>query len=199
LEPRQEALKAAITDLFTKDRHSLDQWLTGGLSASQVTEHMTGGYDHATLQDELAKSVRLMHMDIRLVLLLQRVPRNISRLALATDNVDCFAQNCNHIEDFSDLFSDALCSSTLGVTKRDPERFFGPYLREHGLAANECFLVDDSAANCAAFTEFGGRALQYTMDFYGLSQLTKVIMPLVWITRQQRKGARLSGYAVRQG
>jgi FMN phosphatase YigB (HAD superfamily) len=61
-----------------------------------------------------------------------------------------------------ETFDELLCSSRLGVLKSDPERFFAATLHRQGMTAADALLVDDFASNCAAFEQWGGRAMHFT-------------------------------------
>ncbi|WP_280491926.1 hypothetical protein [Nocardia asiatica] len=57
-------------------------------------------------------------------------------------------------------FDALLCSSSLGVLKRDdPGRFFGPWLTAAGLTFTDALLIDDNPDNCHAFAAHGGSTL----------------------------------------
>jgi len=78
-------------------------------------------------------------------------------IVLATDNMDCFWQAALSLSDLCNTVDAILCSSELGVLKKDGvESFFAPWLRRHRLSFRDALLLDDSTETCQAFRLAGG-------------------------------------------
>ena len=84
-------------------------------------------------------------------------------IVLATDNMDCFWRAVPSIKDLTTTIDAVLCSSQLGVLKKDSvESFFGPWLRRHNLDFRDALLLDDTAETCETFRVAGGAAIVVT-------------------------------------
>jgi FMN phosphatase YigB (HAD superfamily) len=140
---------------------------------------------------------------------LLRVLRTEATVVIATDNMDCFvraferarSQRRRHGEgwvtmaDWAAVCDDIISSSEVGVLKEDPQAFFGPWLDRHGMTFRDAVLVDDRAANCAAFVSQGGTAIQWKMGTHDIGEAAGALRS--WVdTRANPAGlARASCHA----
>lgn len=113
-----------------------------------------------------------MSLDGEIVQVLQKI-RQHSIVVLATDNMDCFVNAIDENREIRNSFDYVLCSCEIGVLKEEPEHFFAPWLKRHGLSFRDAVLVDDSAQNCRAFEEAGGSAIRFAQRDSALVSLAR--------------------------
>ena len=113
-----------------------------------------------------------MSLDGEIVQVLQTISQH-SLVVLATDNMDCFVNAIDENREIRNSFDDVLCSCEVGALKEEPEHFFAPWLKSHGLSFRDAVLVDDSGKNCQAFKEAGGSAIHFTQRDSALASLAR--------------------------
>ena len=159
--PLHGQLSAACKGLFSRDHVTLQSWMRGSIDDSDVIRslHVCLGrkYRPDFLLRRLRRDCSRMKSDVRVGEVLRRAGQH-SFVVLATDNMDCFVESVTELEGIDAV----LCSSVLGVLKSEScERFFGTWLRSHRLSFSDALLLDDSAANCAAFRNCGGTSILF--------------------------------------
>jgi hypothetical protein len=133
------------------------------------------------LRRRLDADCRTMKVNVDLFHILRQA-RKDALVAIATDNMDCFKdaferarcgpRRAHHDTAPAELMRDwatscdaIICSSDVQALKsEDPDGFFGPYLRDHGLTFADAALIDDRPDNCEAFAAAGGTPLRYKMN-----------------------------------
>jgi FMN phosphatase YigB (HAD superfamily) len=155
----------AVASLFGERRELVIDWMRGEIDSARVVDTLPDPSDGRCRPDFLYRRLHedcaAMVIRIELVEALGNLPE-LTAVAIATDNMDCFSEMLPSIGGLAGTFHAALCSSDLGVLKaEDPEAFFGPWLAEQGLSACDAVLVDDAEANCARFEQFGGHAIRF--------------------------------------
>lgn len=189
LHPLHQQLSDAVECLFSQNERLVRDWMRGKVKANEVIDSMQIVLDKRFHSDYLARRLvddcRLMHSDARLFKIL-REAQNEALLVLTTDNMDCFFEQVHRVKSrrtslhelnlvskdvlptFAStvkLFDDVLCSSRLGVLKREkPMRFFGDWLKKRSLDFENALLLDDTEENCKAFRSAGGSALRVTTN-----------------------------------
>ena len=156
-------LAEAVRKLFDESSGMTERWMKGYIDSRQVIDYLDlpihGKHSQQYWHRALLKSCKNMRCNSLITCELTSLAREGVFLVLATDNMDCFFQTVDGIENLDALFDCVLCSSRLGVLKgEDPERFFGDWLRVNGFQPNQALLLDDSEANCHAFEKMGGTA-----------------------------------------
>jgi hypothetical protein len=177
--PLHEALEAKLGEVFSQDAiaHS---WMKGTISSQEIIDGMAiylGRRHPDYLARRLGADCAKMHVNADLMEVLCWL-RGTTAIVLATDNMDCFAhafeqarsrrrrtrQQPQTFEDWVIVWDDIICSSDVGALKsEDPDRFFGTWLRTHGLEFEQALLIDDRADNCEAFRAQGGTTVQWKM------------------------------------
>lgn len=152
--------------LFADRAQEVQSWMRGNTSSSEVVERLPPLADRRCNPDYLLRRLRddcsRMNLNRSVLQLLRRLPP-LTLVVVATDNMDCFADQACRIAELNRHVHGLRCSSDLGLLKaEDPAAFFGPIVRDHGLSPHDALLLDDSAGNCAAFEQWGGRAVTYT-------------------------------------
>lgn len=153
----------ALDTIFSTE--IVDEWMRGHLTTRQVVSRFLVR-DHnpllvAFLEHQVIRECAQSSTRRQLVKTLKTL-RGSHHLVLATDNMDCFAAALPRRSDLRSVFDDYLTSTDLGVLKaEDPQRFFGPWLDEHQLAADQAILIDDRAKNCDRFRGIGGDAIVF--------------------------------------
>ncbi|QDU06857.1 hypothetical protein [Gimesia aquarii] len=194
--PLHQQLSGAVKCLFTQNEGLIHDWMRGNVKANKVIDSMEIVLDKRFHSDYLARRLvddcRLMHSDARMHKILQEA-QNGALIVLATDNMDCFFEQIQRVKcrrtsrhklnpvfkealpTFAStvkLFDDVLCSSKLGVLKREkPMRFFGDWLHKRSLDFQNALLLDDTEENCIAFRSAGGTALHITAKSKELSSI----------------------------
>ncbi|MFG3618541.1 hypothetical protein [Nocardia sp. NPDC047654] len=170
-------LTRELDRLFTPgNREGRD--LCGTRTSRDILTHLATQHrdlDVDLLLTQLVDDSAAMPVDQPLINALHRA-RSHTTVVLATDNIDQFsstfrtaAARTDHrpatparMQTIAAKFDDILSSSEIGVLKvEDPEYFFGPRLKRTGLAWSDALLIDDRPANCRAFEEMGGTALEW--------------------------------------
>jgi FMN phosphatase YigB (HAD superfamily) len=161
--PFHERLSMACHWLFQKQGDLVNAWMRGQVDSREIITEIEVRLDRRCLPDylyrRLREDCRRMRMNPTLLEALKQARRS-SFVVLATDNMDCFANECHAIPSLDESFDEVLCSSTLGVLKsEDPEKFFGSWLEQHHLTFSQATLLDDSKLACEAFEKQGGQAI----------------------------------------
>lgn len=175
--PYRDSVSRASSELFGGDLALVQCWMRGTLSSAQVLEKLNVSLDRRAHADYLLRRLysdcRKMRCDSDLVTELQRVRRSPSSLVvLATDNMDCFADQLHAIKSLVPAVDAVLASPHLGVLKTDSVlRFFQPWLTQHSLRFEQAILLDDSAANCIEFQKAGGTAVICRDSFSAIAGL----------------------------
>ena len=167
-------VQSFVSRVFSDETFVRD-WMRGVHSAEDAIRR----FDAPTLPkakdgfmlERLIQDCVSMSLDGELVQVLQKI-RQHSLVVLATDNMDCFVNAIDKNLEIRNTFDDVLCSCEIGVLKEEPERFFAPWLKRHGLSFRDAVLVDDSAQNCHAFEKAGGSTLHFTQRDSALASLT---------------------------
>ncbi|MEU5948615.1 hypothetical protein ABZ793_24080 [Micromonospora sp. NPDC047465] len=158
-----------------------NEWMKGLLSSEEIIRSMNIELDGRFGDDFLTRRLYIdcakMRVNVELFEMLRKI-KSYVLVVLATDNMDCFLHTFDKarsrkrrptpqsetLSDWAIILDDIICSSEVAALKaEDPERFFGPWLAEHGFTFADAALIDDRADNCTAFAAHGGRAVQYKM------------------------------------
>ncbi|MDF1744632.1 MAG: hypothetical protein P1V19_13130, partial [Gimesia sp.] len=182
--PLHKQLSGAVEKLFSQNEPLICDWMRGKVNASEVIESLelvlNKPYNSDYLVRKLVDDCRLMRTNAGLFNVLQKAQNNGAFVVLATDNMDCFFEQIQRsmnrrrsyrksidlsknqtlpMAETVNLFDDVLCSSELGVLKReDPTRFFGDWLDKRSLDFKNALLLDDLEDNCSGFCSAGGAA-----------------------------------------
>ncbi|PRX50844.1 hypothetical protein B0I32_13674 [Nonomuraea fuscirosea] len=178
--PLHAQLVASLAPIFTGD--GAHAWMKGRLSAAQVIAGMGIRLDRRFrgdfLQRRLLDDCARMKVNVPLLQMLREVRPDAS-IVVSTDNMDCFADTFRRVREvrrpagprratfaeWAFVCDDLICSSDVAALKSEGiVRFFGPWLRRHGLTFQDALLIDDTADNCVAFREQGGTALCWRMN-----------------------------------
>jgi FMN phosphatase YigB (HAD superfamily) len=170
------ALAEAVRGLFSDRVALVEAWMRGLVDADRVVNALHAPDDRRCRDDflyrRLFEDCRAMIPRADVLDALSALPE-LTLLAIATDNMDCFSDSIPRLRQLRGTFHAALCSSDLGVLKaEDPDRFFGRWLAEHGLRPSDAVLIDDSARNCARFERFGGHAIRFADVGQTIAELT---------------------------
>ncbi|PMR58821.1 hypothetical protein C1A38_22615 [Verrucosispora sp. ts21] len=176
--PLKAQLEANLAEVF---KSKANEWMKGLLSSEEIIKSMDVELDGRFREDFLTRRLYVdcakMRVNAELFEDLRKIKSHVL-VVLATDNMDCFLRTFDRarakrrrptpqsetLADWAVILDDIICSSEVAALKaEDPQRFFGPWLAEHGLTFADAALIDDRADNCAAFTEQGGKAVQYKM------------------------------------
>ena len=183
--PLRRALGAFATEIFSNEP-LVKAWMRGQLSLRDVAKdwpitHKRWDVDFLLRRAERDCSTMRIQPDMAA---LARELRSSCFVVVATDNMDCFIQAMARHTVARTTFDGIVCSSDIGVLKRDdPERFFGSFLGKVGVALRNSVLVDDSSANCAAFSQAGGRAICHSRP-----ERTRAELRSILFTEQQPSG-----------
>jgi FMN phosphatase YigB (HAD superfamily) len=168
-------LAEATEQLFRTHISLVADWMRGVTDSAHVVETLDVELFHQYHDDYLLRRLRqdCARMSPQAELLESlRTLQGLNLIVVATDNMDCFAHSVGSIAALHDIVDAVACSSEIGVLKaEDPERFFGPVLERHDLRPDQAMLIDDSAANCARFEEWGGTAVHFTDTSLAINQL----------------------------
>jgi FMN phosphatase YigB (HAD superfamily) len=179
------AVLAPAVRAFFKERNDLvNEWMRGRISYKEVIATfelcLQGDVDVSYIERKLIQDCKRMAVAPKLLDLLMRLKQK-AFVVIATDNMDCFYEQVLQLRlakpttrpvakrrtlgNVARYFDDVVCSSVLGVMKREePLRFFGPWLERHNLRFERALLIDDGATNCAAFENAGGAAIRLSKD-----------------------------------
>jgi hypothetical protein len=191
--PLHSRLEEQLRSVIAPHSPVFDEWMKGERCSRQIIEEMRivldGRYSHDYLYRRLVRDCSEMAVHPRMAEMLNTV-RDKALLVLATDNIDCFVdafvsararmlkwrQGRRSLEAWAVFCDDLICSSCVGRTKsEDPEAFFGPWLRSHGLAFSDALLIDDRADNCRSFVDRGGSAIQWKTVSGDLADLDRSV------------------------
>ncbi len=161
--PLYKPMRLATKTLFENRVETLRAWMRGRLTSEEIVTQLdvqlNRRYKSDYLLRRLHEDCRRMTCDPDLVNEL-RVVRTNAFVVLATDNMDCFWRAVLAIRGLSLTVDAILCSSELGVLKKDSvDRFFRPWLARHNLTFQNSLLLDDSEDICEAFQAAGGAAV----------------------------------------
>lgn len=169
-------LQFELSQLFSSDSASLDDWMRGNLRVQDVTPAAREALGRRRRWDFLERrfleDCQQMHVHPELFVQLAALAKD-AFVVVATDNAvefeDAFwaakgrlrrSDGAPRLIELAAVIDDMICSGTQGVLKaEDPSAFFGPWLAAHDLDFSEALLVDDRSDNCAAFLAAGGHAL----------------------------------------
>jgi hypothetical protein len=179
--PLRGQLEAGLAGVFATESVTANEWMKGLLSSDQIISAMGIQLDRRFRDDFLTRRLDFdcarMKVNVELFEVLRKVQAQAS-VVVATDNMDCFARTFDQVRararrlkpesetlaDWAITCDDIICSSDVGALKaEDPVRFFGPWLKAHGLQFCDAVLIDDRTDNCAAFASQGGTPIQYKM------------------------------------
>ena len=175
--PYRKRLEAESQKLFLDRSDLIRAWMRGELQSLDIINALDVRLKRGTRSDYLLRRLysdcRKMRVNQELLTELQKV-RTTSFVVIATDNMDCFFSGIDSIPEIRSTVDGILCSSNIGVLKRENvRRFFGPWLQHHRLSFAQALLLDDSAANCEAFRSAGGAAYRVTSAIATLKTLRK--------------------------
>ncbi|MEW2477317.1 hypothetical protein AB0875_26350 [Micromonospora gifhornensis] len=205
--PLKAQLEANLAEVF---KNKANEWMKGLLSSEEIINSMDIELDGRFREDFLTRRLYVdcakMRVNAELFEALRKIKSHVL-VVLATDNMDCFLQTFDRarakrrrptsqsetLADWAIILDDIICSSEVAALKaEDPQRFFGPWLAEHGLTFADAALIDDRADNCAAFTEQGGKAVQYKM---GIGDVHDVYDDLIrWFNSGSVASAQLTSW-----
>jgi FMN phosphatase YigB (HAD superfamily) len=197
--PLHARLEAGMAGVFASD-HIANDWMKGLLSSDQVITDMAIQLDRRFRDDFLARRLDIdcakMAVNAELFEVLRAI-RAEAMVVVATDNMDCFARAFDRarsrprrparpretLADWAVICDDIICSSQAGTLKsEDPQKFFAPWLADHGLGFADAVLIDDRADNCQAFTSQGGAAIQWKMGTHAVGDATAQLQR--WLDQQ---------------
>lgn len=179
--PLHSPLAAVSHDFFGENSSKFASWMRGEIGVEDVVEDFGISSKDRRFPDLTAFLVKRAHDDCNRMRVREQLLKTICAIheycfvVLATDNTDIFQNTVLELrsrslksetedaclENVVRTFDDVLCSSSLGVLKKEaPEVFFGSWLANRGLAFSDAILLDDSKINCEAFERFGGRAIE---------------------------------------
>lgn len=188
--PLHQQLSDSVETLFSQNNTLISDWMRGKVKASEIVDSMDlklhEPYNATYLVRKLIEDCQLMRTNSNLFHILRKAQNNGAFIVLATDNMDCFfeqiqrsrslkrnRQKLNNLtnkgnlslKDSVTLFDDVLCSSELGILKReDPSRFFGGWLKKLSLNFQNSLLLDDLEENCAPFRSAGGTTITVSKE-----------------------------------
>lgn len=170
-------LTSELDRLFTNGNVDGRDWMCGRLSTREILTRAAERHPHLDVDElcpKLADDLAVMPVDTTLLHALARA-REQAAVVLATDNISDFATTFHThavapepvadadgptLQTVAATFDGLLCSSVLGVLKRDaPADFFGQWLNRERIAFSDALLIDDNPNNCRSFAAFGGNAL----------------------------------------
>ena len=180
--PLHQRLSESVEKLFSQNDALICDWMRGNVKASEVIDSMelvlNNQYNPDYLVRKLVEDCQLMRTNATLINLLRKAQNNGAFIVLATDNMDCFFEQIQRsrnqrrsdrnssdlsqnqtlpLAETVNLFDNVLCSSELGILKReDPMRFFGDWLDKQSLDFKNALLLDDLEKNCSSFRSAGG-------------------------------------------
>ena len=183
--PLYSKLTNELNNLFKNNDNLIRAWMRGEVSYEQIVDLMDITLDNRFKDDFLFRKViedcKFMKVNPNLIDLLS-ILQNYAFIVLATDNMDCFFHYINSIRvskirskkrqtykvkeyvEFDKAilkFDDILCSSEIGVLKREsPAKFFGNWLKVYSLNFSDALLLDDVDVNCEEFVKAGGNAFK---------------------------------------
>lgn len=164
--PLAGRLGAAVTDLFVNRKDLLAQWMRGHLTDEEVCETLEvplpRSYRPDFLRRSLLEDCRAATIDPDMLAIAAEL-RHSSYIAVASDNMSCFAEAPPAVLYHGLRIDGLLVSSEIGALKsEDPNAFFGPFLTERGLTFQDAVLIDDCANTCKIFQSLGGTGIHYT-------------------------------------
>ncbi|WP_433513818.1 hypothetical protein ACQP2T_61440 [Nonomuraea sp. CA-143628] len=189
--PLHAQLEENLSRIFAGD--DANAWMKGRMSSDDVIEamgiHLDGRFRDDFLRRRLHIDCARMRVNVALFEVLRKA-KAVALVALATDNMDCFASTFDQVRrsgkrrakasakattmaEWAFVCDDIIYSSNVAALKsEDPATFFGPWLHQHGMAFDDALLIDDRADNCAAFQQQGGTALRWKM---GINDTAEVV------------------------
>lgn len=185
LHPLYPQLSKSADWLFGQNDTLVRDWMRGNIKTNDIIDSMQIDLDKRFRCDYLSRKLvadcRLMRTNARLMGIL-REAQNEALIVLATDNMDCFYEYIQRVQNNRQksvrvsegesqtitatirLFDDVLCSSKQKILKSEnPTRFFGDWLCKNSLDFQNALLLDDLEKNCTAFSDIGGTAFRVTI------------------------------------
>lgn len=164
--PLAPRLSAAVTDLFVNQKDLLARWMRGHLTDEEVCDTLNvplpRSYRPDFLRRSLLEDCRTAAIDPDMLAIATDL-RHTSYIAVASDNMSCFAEAPPAVLYHGLRIDDLLVSSEIGALKsEDPHAFFEPFLTERGLTFNDAVLIDDCAQTCDIFSSLGGTGIHFT-------------------------------------
>ncbi|WP_331758484.1 hypothetical protein OG225_40640 (plasmid) [Nocardia sp. NBC_01377] len=164
--PLSTALDAALEDLFRGRKDYVGAWMRGLVSDEEVITTLNVAlprrYGDDYLLRELLRDCRNATVDPDMADIVRDL-RDRAFLAVASDNMACFAQAAPKVLTGELRIDELIVSSSVGSLKKEsPDRFFGPTLALYGLEPANAILIDDCADTCEIFREWGGVAFHFT-------------------------------------
>jgi hypothetical protein len=201
--PLRAQLRAGMAAVFSTDASIAERWMTGQITSGEVIEQMAvklrGRSQDSFLARRLDQDCLRMNVNTQLFEAL-RVLRSESAVVVATANMDCFARAFRRahdrrrrgrplgrtMADWAGICDDIISSSDIGALKEDAVAFFGPWLARHRMTFRNALLIDDRAANCAAFMSSGGTAVEWRMGTHDSGALVRILR--AWISVPAAEG-----------
>jgi FMN phosphatase YigB (HAD superfamily) len=157
--------------LFRGADNTFQQWMLGEFTTEQALGLVAPkvGLRAEVLQEHMQRSCENMSfIDERLPNLLQRARERGLHMAIATDNMDCFARWTTPALGLHSMTDGILSSHQLGAFKRDTapdgsSKFFSDYLRAYDIRPDRAVLIDDGPKN-QIVESFGMNYLGVTPD-----------------------------------
>ncbi len=173
--PYYQAIKNTSEKLFLNNSQKVQQWMRGEMSASEVLAHVPIELDKRAKDDFLLRRLyndcRKLSFKIEMLQAIREMSEFTS-VVIATDNMDCFADQVQSIPQLKNLVDDVLSSSRIGVLKTDSVYdFFNSWLKDHGLDFKQALLIDDNEKTCAKFHSVGGTAIAFKSEYATLSKV----------------------------
>lgn len=150
------------SSLFSSDNKIVVDWMKGILSSESVLKHCRNFETTPKLERSILRELKLSCMNMKCdsgLLNILKKYRSLSKIVIATDNMDCFYDCASRIENIN-FFDTVLCSSQLGVLKKEnPKKFFLEWLTINNIKIQNSILIDDNIDNCNRFKQIGGTAI----------------------------------------
>ena len=166
-----------VNRLFS-DSQLIERWMLGEITSNEIVTRIDLVLDNRFNSDYLERRLyydcQRMTINRDLVEFLADIA-NRTFIVIATDNMDCFQIQCQilsrpdrplkdgqllTLRNALSRFDDVICSSHVGVLKRDARSFYFAWLRDNRLSFESALLLDDGEENCSAFRNAGGTAIR---------------------------------------
>lgn len=187
--PLHGKLKYKISNLFRNNDRFIQDWMRNQhdvkTAIDMIKIPLGRRFNDDYLERKIFNDCKFMKPNIKLFDILWRV-QDLAYIVVATDNMEFFLKhfrqlrhsqrkmriniaenaimNNKNICEAIMVFDDILCSSEVGVLKRENIiKFFGYWLALHSLEISNALLIDDIDENCNAFINAGGNAIKLSM------------------------------------